>query len=307
MKAAIQRYVSSGVLAIWGAVLTGLYFSNRLGDYLNPAFIPWTVVSGIVLLIMAAGTLLLPQGEAGCCDESGESDASHAGEGTFQVAAPLRITPLLKTASADHECCGHDHGGKKVKVVQALILTVPLLVAVTVSPGQFGATAVRNRGYVQSTSDLPGYRPYAEPALPTEDGSPGPTETKPSSDYLPRNAAGQILAQTVDLMYAAEEPTMREDFENKEVEMVGQFMPDKANNASGKRFKLVRLFANCCAADAQPVAVCVETNDPSKPPEMSWVKVVGKATFPLEGGRRVPVVVAENITPCEPPPESFIY
>ena len=89
--------------------------------------------------------------------------------------------------------------------------------------------------------------------------------------------------------------------------MIGQYMPAKANNARGNRFDLVRLFVNCCASDAQPVAVSVESNDPTKPAEMSWVKVVGRATFPLEGGRRVPVVVADTVTPCEPPPESFIY
>ncbi len=47
---------------------------------------------------------------------------------------------------------------------------------------------------------------------------------------MPRNEAGQIKAQTVDLLYAAEEPTMRQDFEGKEVELIGQFMPAKSNN-----------------------------------------------------------------------------
>jgi uncharacterized membrane protein YcgQ (UPF0703/DUF1980 family) len=84
-------------------------------------------------------------------------------------------------------------------------------------------------------------------------------------------------------------------------------MPAKEKNASGNRFSLVRMFVMCCAADARPVAVSVETKVPMESAEMSWVKVQGKATFPLEGGRRIPVVVAESITPCDPPPESFIY
>ena len=100
---------------------------------------------------------------------------------------------------------------------------------------------------------------------------------------------------------------MREDFEGKEIEMIGQFMPAKDKNAQGNRFNLVRMFVMCCAADARPVAVAVQTNTPEKAAEMSWVKVVGKATFPLEGGRRIPVVVAESVSPCDPPPESFIY
>ncbi len=299
MTAGIQRYVSAGVLAIWGAVLAYFYFTGRIGSYLHPAFHPWTIASGVVLMLMAAGTLFLPREEHECCehDDHGD-DHDHHGGGCCGHDHGHEEKP---------EACGHDHGGAKVRIVPALILTVPLLVAATVSPSQFGTAVVTNRGYVQDINDLPGFQPYSEPALPTEDGSSVPAETKPSSDYLPRNAAGQITAQTVDLLYAAEEPAMREDFEGKEVEMIGQYMPAKEKNAQGNRFNLVRMFVMCCAADARPVAVSVETNKPMEPAEMSWVKVVGKATFPLEGGRRIPVVVAQSVSPCDPPPESFIY
>jgi uncharacterized repeat protein (TIGR03943 family) len=316
MTAVIQRWVSATVLAVWGAVLTYFFFSGRIASYLHPAFHPWIAACGVVLLLMAAGTIFLPQGEA-CSHEEDEKlkdGQFRPYSGGVVLQNPSDCGHDHGTCGHDHHshgaeagCCGHDHEKPKVRIGQALVLIVPLLVATTVSPSQFGAAAVVNRGYVQNINDLPGYQPYVEPALPTEDGSPGPTETKPSSDYLPRNAAGQITAQTVDLLYAAEEPTMREDFDGKDVEMIGQYMPAKENNPRGDRFNLVRMFVMCCAADARPVAVSVETKQPPGSPEMSWVKVVGKATFPLEGGRRVPVVVAESITPTEPPPESFIY
>ena len=108
---------------------------------------------------------------------------------------------------------------------------------------------------------------------------------------LPKNEAGQIKAETVDLVYAAEDPTMRADFENKEVELIGQFMPASANNAGGDRFNLVRMFIVCCAADARPVAVTVQMDKAQRVAEMSWVKVTGKAAFPVESGRRVPLVL----------------
>jgi len=63
----------------------------------------------------------------------------------------------------------------------------------------------------------------------------------------------------------------------------------------------------CCAADARPVAVTVQTSQAAKLPEMSWIKVTGKATFPVEAGRSVPVVEADSVTPTDAPPESFIY
>ena len=218
MTPAIRRYVSAGVLTIWGVLLVYLFAADQLEKYLHPVFRPWTLISGIVLLLMAAGTLFLPQDDADghdCCGD-GPPEPAEPGQLTFRLATPQEGRyPLHPQTAHAHGCCGHgQEGSLKGSIFQVLVLTVPLLIATVASPGQFGAVAVRNRGYVASTSELPGYRPYVEPALPTEDGAPGPTETKPSSDYLPRNAAGQILAQTVDLMYAAEEPVMREDFEN---------------------------------------------------------------------------------------------
>jgi hypothetical protein len=40
---------------------------------------------------------------------------------------------------------------------------------------------------------------------------------------------------------------------------------------------------------------------------MTWVKVRGKATFPLEGGRQNALIIADSITETEPPRESFVY
>lgn len=267
MRTVVQRYVPAGVLVIWGTVLSFFYFTGRVGNYLHPSFHLWVAASGIVLVAMAAGVLFLPGTEKG---------------------EDMRKIPMGR-------------------VIAALILIVPLLVSATVSPSQFGAALVQNRGLVETLGDLPGYKPYVDPALPTADGSLAAGQPADPNDYLPRNEAGQIKAQTVDLLYAAEEPTMRQDFEGKEVELIGQFMPAKMNNPTGDRFNLIRMFVMCCAADARPVAVTVKTAKPESIPEMSWVKVTGKATFPLEGGRRIPVVIADTVTPSDPPEESFIY
>jgi len=271
MTAGFQRYVSAAILMVWGVLLAYFCFSGRVSSYLHPSFHLWTAASGVVLVLMAAGVLFLPVGE----------EILHA--------------PSRKTV-----------GGV---LITAAILIGPVIVTTIVSPSQFGAAMVMNRGLADSIADLPGYTPFSEPPLPTEDGSvpSGEMQTQPTASYLPVNEAGQIKAQTVDLLYAAQEPTMRADFENKEIELVGQFMPAKANNPKGDRFNLVRMFVMCCAADARPVAVTIQTTKPESLPEMSWIKVTGKATFPVEAGRQVPVVVADSVIPTEPPPESFIY
>ena len=276
MTASVQRYLSAAVLTIWGVMLAYFWLSGRVASYLHPSFHLWTGISGIILLLLAAGLLFLHEVEDACCEPG----------------------------------CDHSHGGQMPvrSVLAAFVLVVPLLVAATVSPDQFGTAVVTNRGYIESINDLPGYKPYVEPPLPAADDSQAAAGTAGADEgYLPKNEAGQIKAQTVDLIYAAEEPTMRADFENKAVELVGQFMPARGNNAQDDRFNLVRMFVICCAADARPVAITVQMDTPQPVAEMSWVKVIGKAAFPVESGRRVPLVLAESVTPCDPPEETFIY
>ena len=274
MTGSLQRNFSAGVLAIWGIMLGYFVISGRLASYLHPSFHFWTAASAVVLVLLAAGLLFLPeQGHHEC-----------------------------------ESCCGHVHEQRTpVKSgVTASVLVLPIVLAATISPDQFGAVTVSNRGYIEAINDLPSYQPYVEPVLPESDDSQ-PASASEGGGYISKTATGQIKAQTIDLLYAAEEPAIREDFEGKEVEVIGQFMPARENSTQKDRFNLVRMFIICCAADARPVAITVQTDAPHGVPEMSWIKVTGTASFPIESGRRVPLLVANSVTPCEPPEETFIY
>jgi uncharacterized repeat protein (TIGR03943 family) len=275
MTGSLQRSFSAGVLAIWGILLGYFVISGRLASYLHPSFHIWTVASAVVLVLLAAGLLLLPQQSHHECEP----------------------------------CCDHVHDQQRPvrSALCAAVLVLPMVLAATVSPDQFGAATVNNRGYIESINDLPSYQPYVEPALPQSEDSQPASDSEDGGSYMTRNAAGQIKAQTVDLLYAAEEPTMRADFEGKEVEVIGQLMPAREDSTEKDRFNLVRMFIICCAADARPVAITVQTDEPHGVPEMSWIKVTGTASFPIERGRRVPLLVANSVTPCDPPEETFIY
>jgi len=272
MTAIVRRGMSAVSLATWGAILTYFYVTRRVNDYLHPTFQIYVFLAGLVLLAMAAGTLLFP------------AEHTHEGE----------------------ECCGHEHDRIRFSHwVAFFVLTVPVVVATIVSPSQFSATIVENRGIVSTLDGLPGAQArYAEPPLPGSTDSGEPVNT---GDYLSRSADGVIQAEAVDLLYAAEDADLRKDFDGKEVEMVGQYMPAKANNPTGNRFNLIRMFVVCCAADARPLGIAVESTKSERPAEMSWLRIRGKATFPVEGGRPTPVIEAQSIEPAEPPEESFIY
>lgn len=285
-------------LLLWGGILLHFYLSGRITSFLHPVFRPQVFAAGLVLTI--CGILLFATrnrvalcecGEVGDCPDTGRS--------------PLVSSWMFPA-----------------------ILLLPILVAAMSTNDQFGANIIATRGYADSASALPGLAdkyekkvealanaglPTIEPALPDETSSAaGPAIADPAvADFFRPNADGNIAVNVADLLYAAEEPTLRIPFDGKSAEIIGQFMPAKVGNPLGNRFKLVRLFMVCCASDAQPVSLLVERGPgedlPGNVTEMVWTKVVGEVSFPVENGRTVAVVRAKKIEVTQPPEESMLY
>lgn len=292
-SALFSRWLPCATLASWSGILLYFYLSGRVVAFLAPMFRPYVLVAGIVLGLMAAIFLLFPA-DASCC------------------------------SSAE---CGHSLSRlNSGKVLTFLILLLPITVTAVVSPDSFGKAVIENRGIDTDGSTLRPRKsgPLAPPdmPLPTKDGPPATAEVAPPSatphpaaqeqqsfaEYLQRTPEGHIVAEVLDLLYAAQDTTLRKDFEGRTVQLIGQLMPDKTSDAAGPaRFKAVRMFMTCCAADARPVATLVEVEKMPDLPEMTWVKVTGISTFPIEKGRRTAVIKAQIVEKSDPPEESMLY
>ena len=283
MNKLFSRWLPCATLSAWSAVLLYFYFSGRITAFLIPTFRPYVLIAGFVMAAMALIFLLFPA-DANCC------------------------------SSAE---CGHGLSRLTFgKILTFLVLLLPVTAAAIFSPEGFGKNAILNRGIA---TDASGLRPPSpdqnaprtapDLALPTNGAPATPTVPAPAApqDYLQRTPDGHIIAEVLDLLYAAQDNALRADFENKAVVLYGQLMPDTANNASGKRFKAVRMFMTCCAADARPVATLVESDTLPKLPEMTWIKVTGTATFPIENGRRISVLKAERVEKTDPPDETMLF
>jgi uncharacterized repeat protein (TIGR03943 family) len=300
MTSLFNRWLPGVTLLVWSGVLLTFYATRRLGSFLHPAFHTNVLVAGLVMLVMAGFFLLLP-GVAQCCDD---------------------------------ERCGHPLGRRKSgRMLTFLILILPVAAAATFSPTSYDASVAERRGVTTDVSGMMSRmtRPKlagpaapaaasapvdnpAEPPLPTKDGSQPvataqstPADTSAANDYLPKSKDGNIEVQVIDLLYAAQDTSMRADFDGKTVETIGQVMPDTSHNGGGNRFKLMRMFMYCCAADAKPIAALVEAPATPNAPEMAWVKVVGKVAFPIEGGRTIPVLKASKVEVTDPPADTMLY
>jgi uncharacterized repeat protein (TIGR03943 family) len=305
MNTLFNRWLPCLTLAAWSAVMLVFYFNGRVKDLLAPPFRPWVLVAGIVLALLAF-VFLVFRADASCCSSA---ECGHS---------------LSRFASG--------------RLLTFLVLIVPITVAAFFSPESFGKTAIENRGITMDVASLglKDRRPMAPPAmpLPTKEETPAtpepgksefvvnqppaattpapanaqPPASEPSpGDYLQRTPDGRIVAEVLDLLYAAQDNVLRKDFENKPVQLIGQFMPDKTSANQASRFKAVRMFMYCCAADSRPIAALVEAEKMPDFPEMTWVKITGTATFPMENGRRISVLKADKVEKTEPPEEAMLY
>ena len=280
----MKRILTLVTLLLWGTTFLYFYLSERIASYLHPQFHVYVVVAGAGLLVLGALWWWA----------SRETDAGCAEGG-----------------------CHHDgnepRGGLTAGTILAfLVLLLPLTAAAFISPGQFGEAMVMNRRVVTDVSqlpsaELPGGSWQDAPAW--DDGVDSADESRPEDqeegvEYFTRTPDGAIQVETLDLLFAAEEPALREEFENQRVSIIGQYIPPRGGAEGG--FDLVRMFVVCCAADARPLGIKV-VGDPVEVPRMGWVRITGVARFEDKGGTIEPRLELEKIEEVEAPRESFLY
>ena len=292
----LSRGLSLVALVAWGALMVYFYFSGRLNDYLVPAYRPLVAVSGLLMFAVAGclGFTYLFGQRLGLVGGGVVEDCPD----DFASPAKVRVSQLLAFA----------------------VLVVPIWAATAVSKDAFTAVAVLNRGITSDASSLPGARPataaktattanlVVEPPLPgaTPVNDNANASALDASQYLKTTPQGDVIAEVTDLLFAVDDDTMRPAFENRSVEIIGQFMPVKESPVAN-RFQIVRMFMVCCAADARPIAISVDPKSTLALPDMTWARVTGKVSFPVENGRRVAVLEGATAAKCDPPAELMLY
>jgi uncharacterized repeat protein (TIGR03943 family) len=311
MRAKLCSLLNGITLIGLGVVLLDFFFTGRLDQYLHPQFRPWTLVGGIIFCI-AGIVYAAAKTAAQCCLEE--------------------------------ECIHPNANSLTRSVIAFAVLFMPLAAGVALSKDSYDQHAVLNRGFVEDVNRLPGrtasaaaktsnVQPIPPQALgadederasqPLPQDTPGaqanqdlasnggigqanpavPSPDEASSQYLPKAADGNVALEVTDLLYAESEDSLRKMFSDKTIEVLGQYLP----SSDPGQFKLVRMFIVCCAADARPIAVPVQTSLPTNITEMSWVKVTGKATYAKNGDRVHVLLKADTVERSDPPAEAMLY
>jgi uncharacterized repeat protein (TIGR03943 family) len=281
----MKRTLTLATLLLWGGTMLYFWGSDRVASYLHPQFHPYVLAAGLGLLILA----------------------------------PLWWWASRDTASACGGCGCHHHGADEPRsrlsagaAFAFAVLLLPVSAAALISPSQFGEAMVMNRGIVTDitqlpSAELPGGKwqdaPEWDEDVDAVDASWADGQEE-GVEYFTRGPDGSIQVETLDLLFAAQEPGLREEFENQRVSIIGQYVPPRGGDAAG--FDLVRMFVVCCAADARPLGIKV-VGDPVSVPRMGWVRITGIARFADNGGLLEPSLELEKIEEVEAPREAFLY
>ena len=291
------------MLLLWGVFVLWLSFAGQLSTYLHPSLQPYTSAAGVIFLLLAFFG--------------------------FRSLFTLQVTHEHHEHHGHHECCGnhlgHDHAeqakehqhhgavdGMGAMIFKTILLLLPLAIIVSGKATAYSITTIYNRGVVDNINKLPSAKAgaaAAASAAPSAKSTASVTTvaTSDASSSALASSGGPMPLQVIDMLYAVQMPSYREEFEGKEVELIGQYIPMTTGNPKGDRFQAIRMFITCCAADAKPVGLTVQYPKPLKVSEMGWVKITGKPTFPMEGGRRTAVLNATKVEECPAPSEPFVY
>ncbi len=281
----MKRILTLVTLLLWGGTLFYFWWSGRIASYLHPQFHPYVLVAGTGLLVLAGlWWWASRESDAGCHDCGGHHDHGDGPRSRLSAGAALAF----------------------------LVLLLPLSAAAFISPSQFGEAMVMNRGIVTDISQLPSAgmpggswddAPAWDEKIDAVDATWDQSQDE-GVEYFTRGPDGSIQVETLDLLFAAQEPGLRGEFENQRVSIIGQYVPPRGGSEGG--FDLVRMFVVCCAADARPLGIKV-TGQPVSVPRMGWVRITGIARFEDNGGVLEPSLELEKVEEVEPPRESFLY
>jgi hypothetical protein len=329
MTSLVNRWIPSLTLAVWSGVLLATFFTGRVASFLHPSFRPGVAIAGAVLALLALLIASRPTPPECCLDATCTHPLSRSQVGrwlTFLILVlPVSVAAWLSPEQFSKQLMENRGISTEISGLglqsrptpsPAKTALVPPTTSPVPKPTATSETAPKTEGPsptpgpVAPPSAAPSASPASTVAAATSAASAAQAGPNPQSlpDYMQRTPEGHIAAEILDLLYSVQDSQLRKDFEGKTIQLIAQTMPDKTSSGGAPpRFKAVRMFMTCCAADARPVATLIQTQSPIDIPEMTWVKIVGKATFPVEKGKRIAVVEASSVEPTKPPEETMLF
>jgi uncharacterized repeat protein (TIGR03943 family) len=203
----------------------------------------------------------------------------------FMLAAMIRPTTSQMDVSA---------------ILRALVLLVPVLYSMAMPDTMLGSQAFKKRFIGTNNVAISWQAPLTL--------SPQGSENKP-------DVAAPLEALESTAENAPQERTILQIFLNpnlykgERVIFTGMILHDDQlkPHFGGKDMAVFRFLVNCCAADALPLAIAVDSDKTDVFTNDQWVQVDGIFDLQQINGKSVPVVLMPQIKPVKAPAVPYLF
>ncbi len=185
-------------------------------------------------------------------------------------------------------------------VLRALVLLVPVLYALVIPNAMLGGMAFKKR-YLGPTSL--GLRGQDQTALPPQ----GPEKRSDSPEQsLEEKSAEPERPQERTILEVSFNPGL---YQGQRVMVTGMFFCDEElkNHFGGRDTAVYRFLITCCAADALPLAIAVDSDQAGAFVNDQWVRVHGVFELRRINGKEVPLIEHAVLTPVETPSAPYLF
>lgn len=322
-------------LLVWSATLLYFYASGRIDDFLAERFRVMALIGGLGLAVVAIFnfTQLFAKAPSSCCghdhshdhdhdhDHSAHSHGEHDHDHDHAHAHAHAHSHAEPAHDHEHDHEDHSFVGNAVTFV---LMTVPLLVAASYSQDAYVSpqTILNKTGDVRVKWDAG--QSGGSSAGQVGSDKAGEDNTAGAEDkweytlddlkkVVDTSEQGNLMLAVDQLFYTSGDAELQRVLEGQSIETTGQVIPELGKNPDGKRIRVFRLMATCCAADAQPVSVPVEFADGApnlkegEIKEMTWVKVTGTMTYYQEEGRTQALIKAKTFEKTDEPMDYLMF
>jgi len=195
----------------------------------------------------------------------------------FVIAEAFRRRSTGDSYVPDGECAGHTH--HRTSWAALLLVTLPVVLGVLIPPQPLGALAMSNR---KALSSAPAAHGDSQVAL------------VPGGE---RNVLDWIVAfqNSADLA----------SFAGQQAHVTGFVYRDEMD--APDEFMVSRFIVTCCVADAVAVGLPVRWPGAETLALDQWVEVSGRFELETMADETIPVIVAAEVVPIEPPGQPYLY
>ena len=185
-------------------------------------------------------------------------------------------------------------------ILRALVLLIPVLYYVAMPDTMLGNQAFKKRFIGANNGSISRQTPSILPSDGVPNGPDGVQSQGENSDFRQKTPQEQTILEIF----------LNPNFyQGQRIIVTGMILRDEQlkPHFGGRNTAVYRFLINCCAADALPLAIALDSDQADAFANDQWVRVDGVFNLQQINGKPVPMVSNPKIKPVEAPAVPYLF